>query len=243
MLEGPDLINAAFDASTTFEELFINGEQAETPIVVDVLAKARAAGVRVYALEGDVFARVSDASNPQPLLASVALPLVEVDAIPLENLVLVLHDVRDPGNAGTLIRSADAAGASGVVFSGHSVDPFNPKTLRASAGSVFHVPVAVAEWEQTLASLRTRGARVYATVVRGGRPHRDLDYSTPSAVVIGNESEGLSAAIVSQCDEAITIEMAGANESLNAGVAGSLIAFEAFWQRRGTTAPPPPSSL
>jgi TrmH family RNA methyltransferase len=156
---------------------------------------------------------------------------------------MVLVDIRDPGNAGTLIRSADAAGASGVVFTGHSVDPFNPKTLRASAGSVFHLPVAVIEWDDALASLRARGARVYATVVRGGMSHRDVDFSGPSAVVIGNEALGLAEDVVAQCDEAITIEMAGSSESLNAGVAGSLIAFEALWQRRGTTPTSPPSSL
>ena len=83
--------------------------------------------------------------------------------------MLVLHDVRDPGNAGTLIRSADAAGASGVVFTGHSVDPFNPKTLRATAGSIFHVPVAVDDLDETLGSFSTRGAATYA-IGRARRP-------------------------------------------------------------------------
>lgn len=243
MLEGPDLINAALDAGTTFEALFINADHVGAGVVTDVLARLPETGVRVYTLDAATFARVSDASTPQPLLASVPLPISELDSITLEGLVLVLHDVRDPGNAGTLIRSADASGASGVVFTGHSVDPFNPKTLRASAGSVFHVPVVVAELDDALESLRARGARIYATVVRGGLSHRIIDFTTASAVLIGNEAEGLSDAVVADCDAAISIEMAGESESLNAGVAGSLIAFEALWQRRGTTSPPSPSSL
>jgi TrmH family RNA methyltransferase len=243
VLEGPDLIEAALDAGTHFEALYFDAAHELDPTVVDVAAKVRARGARVYALDSDVFARVSDAATPQPLLASVSLPVGDVAAMTLEGLVMVLVDIRDPGNAGTLIRSADAAGASGVVFTGHSVDPFNPKTLRASAGSVFHLPVAVIEWGDALASLRARGARVYATVVRGGMSHRDVDFSGPSAVVIGNEALGLAEDVVAQCDEAITIEMAGSSESLNAGVAGSLVAFEALWQRRGTTPTSPPSSL
>ena len=152
-----------------------------------------------------------------------------------EGLVLVLHNVRDPGNAGTIIRSADASGASAVVLSGESVDPFNPKTLRASAGSVFHVPLVVASLEETLEYFRGLGVRSFATVVRGGASYRTADLSGACVVVIGNEAAGLDEASVVLCDEKLTIEMAGRSESLNAGVAASLIAFEALNQRSGTT--------
>src|SRR6202020_334258 len=120
------------------------------------------------------------------------------------------HDVRDPGNAGTLVRSADAAGATAVVFTGHSVDPFNPKTLRATAGSIFHVPVAVAELSEALGSFSERGASTYATVVRGGVDHRSIDYRRTRVVVIGNEAEGLGDEAVALCDARISIAMAGA---------------------------------
>jgi RNA methyltransferase, TrmH family len=176
-------------------------------------------------------------------MAAVRLPLSGLEEIPAERLVLVLHDLRDPGNAGTLIRSAHAAGASGVVFTGTSVDPFNPKTLRATVGSIFHVPVAVASLEDTLTSFHARGATALATVVRGGLNHREIDYAQPTLVVVGNEADGLDEASIALCDSSITIEMAGASESLNAGVAGSLIAFEALWQREDTTGPPRTPSL
>jgi TrmH family RNA methyltransferase len=236
-------VRSALDAESEFEAIYVDLAHAESPAVLNVLARTKSANIRAYALDPEVFARVSDATTPQPLLAVVRLPLSELEAITVDGLVLVLHNVRDPGNAGTLIRSADAAGASGVVFSGHSVDPFNPKTLRASAGSVFHVPVAVAELEDAIAVLHAKGATVYATVVRGGVSHRDVDLRAPSVVLIGNEADGLDEATLAQCDGAISIEMAGESESLNAGVAGSLIAFEALWQRRGTTSTPLPSSL
>ena len=208
-----------------------------------IIDAANARSVRVYQLAPDVLERVADATTPQPVIASVRLPVAEVGAIEAAGLVLVLHDVRDPGNAGTLIRSADAAGATGVVFTGHSVDPFNPKTLRATAGSIFHVPVAVSTLDATLRSFEQRGAHTLAMVVRGGADHRGIDFTTPTVVVIGNEADGLDDEAVARCSGAITIEMMGDSESLNAGVAGSLIAFEAMWQRRNTNASSPPPSL
>jgi TrmH family RNA methyltransferase len=155
---------------------------------------------------------------------------------------VVLHDLKDPGNVGTIIRSADAAGATAVIVTGQSVDPFNPKTLRASAGSIFHLPVVVASLEATLTQFRD-DAQLLATVVRGGRSHRDVDFTTPSVVVIGNEAVGLDDATIAACDETISIPMDGRSESLNAGVAASLIAFEALFQRRDAAASPSPRSL
>ena len=234
---------AALDASVAFEAIYVDATRASSATLADLQTRAAAKGIRVFALAEGVLERVADASTPQPVLGAVRLPLVDVAAIACRGLILVLHDVRDPGNAGTLIRSADAAGASGVVFTGRSVDPFNPKTLRATAGSIFRVPVAVDELFVTLASFVDRGATTFATVVRGGVSHRKVDFTGPTVVVIGNEAEGLDEASIALCQGSITIEMAGASESLNAGVAGSLIAFEALWQREGTTTSPPTPSL
>jgi TrmH family RNA methyltransferase len=243
VIEGPDLVRSALLASIEFEAIYVDADGAKNEAVRAVVSDASTRGVRVFSLAAGVLDRVADAATPQPIVAAVRVPVHELSAIPVEHLVLVLHDVRDPGNAGTLIRSADAAGASGVIFTGTSVDPFNPKTLRATAGSIFHTPVAVASLEDTLASFRTRGATVLATVVRGGTSHRDVDLTKPTLVLIGNEAEGLSDEVIDLCDGSITIAMAGDNESLNAGVAGSLIAFEALWQRQDTKRPPTTPSL
>jgi TrmH family RNA methyltransferase len=241
VLEGRDLVAAALDARAALEAIYL--DEIEAAAQGELIALARRRDVSVYVLESGVLERIADAQTPQPVLASVALPLTKLEDVACEGLVLALQDVRDPGNAGTLVRSADAAGASGVVFCGHSVDPFNPKTLRATAGSIFHLPIAVASLEETLRSFSSRGASTYATVVRGGRDHRSLDYARASVVVIGNESEGLNPEDVARCDAAISIAMAGASESLNAGVAGSLIAFESLWRRQVANEVPPTRSL
>ncbi len=243
MLEGPDLVEAALDGGAEFEAIYVDGAPASRDEWRALTNHAARQGVRVFYLAPGVLERVASATAPQPVLAAVRLPLVELETVPSTGLVLVLHDVRDPGNAGTLVRSADAAGASGVVFTGQSVDPVNPKTLRATAGSIFRVPVACATLEATLASFSARGATSFATVVRGGRSYRDVDFTQPAVVVVGNEADGLDEASVALCDETVSIEMVGEAESLNAGVAGSLILFEALRQREDTVAQPPTPSL
>jgi RNA methyltransferase, TrmH family len=234
-------VAAALDSSAAIEAIYVDEEHVTR--LEGLLEGASRRDVRVYILASGVLERVADASTPQPVLATAALPVANLEDIASEGLILVLHDVRDPGNAGTLIRSADATGATGVIFSGHSVDPFNPKTLRATAGSIFHLPVVVAELEETLRSFSSRGASTYATVIRGGGDHRSINYLAASVVVIGNEAEGLSDDVVALCDGRISIAMAGASESLNAGVAGSLIAFESMWRRQSTGGGPITPSL
>lgn len=243
VLEGPDLVASALASGIEFEAIYVDQTHTSHDTSGELYELAARHGVRVFSLAPGVLERVADATTPQPVLAAVRLPVTDVDAIPCEGLVVALHDVRDPGNAGTLIRSADAAGATAVIFTGHSVDPFNPKTLRATAGSIFHLPVAVSELDVALNSFASRGAATFATVVRGGVDHREVDYSRATVVVIGNEAEGLDEEAIALCDGAISIQMAGSSESLNAGVAGSLIAFEAMWRRQGTTSRPPTPSL
>jgi TrmH family RNA methyltransferase len=243
VLEGPDLIEAAFASNAEFEGLYVDVAEQSSEVVARVLRTAQTRGVRVFALATGVLEKIADAQTPQPLLATVRLPLTELTEVAVAGLVLVLHDVRDPGNAGTIIRSADAAGATAVIFTGQSVDPFNPKTLRASAGSVFHLPSCVSTLEEALAYFSKAGARTLATVVRGGLSHRTQDFSAPTVVVIGNEASGLDAASVALCDGRLSIPMAGRSESLNAGIAASLIAFEAYYQRQDAISSSPPRSL
>jgi TrmH family RNA methyltransferase len=243
VIEGPDLVRAALDAHAEFEAIYVDVNSAGAEALTSIAADAASRGVRVFSLAPGVLDRVADATTPQPVVAAIRLPLSELSSVPADSFVMVLHDVRDPGNAGTLIRSADATGSGGVIFTGTSVDPFNPKTLRATAGSIFRVPVAVAPLEDTLTSFRARGTTTLASVVRGGRNFREVDFSQPTLVVVGNEADGLDAASIALCDDAISIDMVGTSESLNAGVAGSLIAFEALWRRQDTISRPITPSL
>ncbi len=206
--------------------------------------RAEAAGVRVFPLAAGVLERVADTVTPQPVLA--VLPMLEEPSAGSDTwsahpgaLVVVLVDVRDPGNAGTVLRAADASGSTLVVYAGDSVDPYNPKTVRSSAGSLFHVPLAVRPDPRELATeLASTGFRTLATVVRDGEDYAGLDWSIPSALFLGNESSGLDPELVAALSGKLAIPMAGRAESLNVGVACAVVCFEAFRQRRvGGAAP------
>jgi len=234
-------VEAGLASGVEFEAIYVDAAVLDGASIRSLAARAGAAGVRVFALSEGVVEKIADAQTPQPVLAAVRFDRPDVTSIPQVGLTLVLHELRDPGNVGTIIRSADAAGATAVVLTGQSVDPFNPKTLRASAGSIFHLPVVVASIEATAAHFDD--AQLLATVVRGGRSYREVDFTVASVVVIGNEADGLDAATIERCGESISIPMEGHGESLNAGVAASLVAFEALWQRQDAAAAPTPRSL
>jgi len=178
----------------------------------------------VYELAPNVIERVASTEAPQPVLAVVrqrecVLPL---DA----DFVMVAHRLADPGNAGTIIRSAEAAGAQAVVFTPGSVDPFNPKVVRATAGSLFRIPVVAAE----LDVLQAAGLRVLATSSHHGTAYTEADLTGRVAVVVGNEAHGVPDD--APVDGWLTIPHAGAAESLNVAMAATVLAFEVARQRR-----------
>jgi tRNA(Leu) C34 or U34 (ribose-2'-O)-methylase TrmL len=143
----------------------------------------------------------------------------------------VLHQVRDPGNAGTIVRSADAAGASAVVFTQGSVDPYNPKAVRATAGSIFHLPIVRGlDTEAAIAALRERGVRVLAMAASAPTDLDRADLTSPVAFVFGNEAHGLPDEIAALADAAVRVPHAGAAESLNLAAAATVCLFE--WARR-----------
>jgi TrmH family RNA methyltransferase len=151
---------------------------------------------------------------------------------PDATFVVVCAQVRDPGNAGTVIRSADAAGADAVVFCESSVDPFNPKTVRAAAGSVLHLPVLEAEGvDEVLVELGAAGLRRLGSAARGGTAPTDVDLRAPCALVLGNEAAGIPEAARRHLDGEMTIPMAGRAESLNVAMAASVLCFEVLRQR------------
>jgi TrmH family RNA methyltransferase len=141
--------------------------------------------------------------------------------------VVVCVDVRDPGNAGAVMRVAAAAGADAVVYSAGSVDPFNPKTVRASAGSVFHLPVVEsAAPSDVLESMGRLGLRRWAAVSTGGVPYTEIDGASPLALVLGNEASGLPADVAHHVDDGVTIPMRSGAESLNVSTAAAVLCFE-----------------
>jgi len=242
--EGPELIRSALGAGVPVESLYVSPDGDHDRATQEVCRRATEAGARVFALGPGVLERVADTVTPQPVLAVVPMVAEPPAGSPAwaadpGALVVVLVDVRDPGNAGTVLRAADASGVAAVVYAGESVDPYNPKTVRSSAGSLFHVPLAVRPDPFALAAeLSEAGFRTLATVVRGGEDYVALDWSVPSALFLGNESAGLDPALCRALAAAVAIPMAGRAESLNVGVAGAVVCFEAFRQRRGGGAGP-----
>jgi TrmH family RNA methyltransferase len=228
--EGVKLAEAAFDSGAEVEGLYV-ARDAEGAALAGLTARAQAAGVRVHELAPGVIERVADTVTPQPVLAVVRTPVATLAQLTTASFVVVCVDVRDPGNAGAVIRLADAAGADAVVCCDGTVDPFNPKTVRASAGSVLHLPV-VAEGEPgaVLEALGAAGMRRLAAVVRGGTPYTEADLAVPLCLVLGNEATGLPADVAAYLDGGVTIPMAGGAESLNVAMAAAVLCFEV--QRR-----------
>ncbi len=230
---------AALDAGAILEDLLVEPGGDVDPELDGLVARARAAGVPTAELEPGTLARVTDAVTPQPVVAvarwcDVALDEVAAAAArPGAGPVLVLHDVRDPGNVGTLVRTAEAAGAGAVVVAGTSADLFGPKAVRSSAGAVFHVPLVVApDGDDALDALAAAGLRLVGTAADAATAHDEADLTGPLALVLGNEADGLPPAVLERVDERVAIPIEGRAESLNVAAAGAVLCFEAARQRR-----------
>ena len=240
MVEGVNVLEAALDGDADIEALFAAPEaETECPALLD---RAGRRGILIHRLGPGVLERVAGTVTPQPVLAVARrrpptladLPAGDAGGAGEPKLLVVGVDVRDPGNAGTLIRSAEAAGAHGVLFSHGSVDVTNPKTVRASAGALFHVPVVEGcDPQEVLGVLGDLGLmRIAAVAHDGERPDR-VDFCRPLALVFGNEAHGLPADVVDRVDARVTIPMPGRSESLNLGMAASILLYEARRQRAG----------
>jgi TrmH family RNA methyltransferase len=179
----------------------------------------------------EVFQSATLTEHPQGIAALVEAPQFTVEAmlngIPL---VVIAAGLQDPGNLGTLVRSAEAFGATGMILLPGTVSLWNAKTLRASSGSAFRLPVVTLTAEDAFATLRGHGVRIFAAVARDGDSEADL--RGPTALLVGNEGSGLPGAWITQADARVTIPLPGAVESLNAAIAGSVLLYEAMRQRK-----------
>ena len=236
VIEGATLVADALDAGLALEAVYVAAGPEPLPPVVTRVATA---GRRVHTLAPGVLERISGTVNPQPVLAVAATCDVPLETVADAALVLVCAEVRDPGNAGNIARSAEAAGAGAIVFCAGSVDPFNPKTVRSSAGALFHVPiVSGGDPVEVLERMGAWGHRRLGTVARGGDAYDEIDYAPRTAMVLGNEAHGLAPALAHHIDQWVTIPMAGRAESLNVSMVAGLLCFEALRQRRRAPAGP-----
>lgn len=172
----------------------------------------------------DVFRSLSDTVNPQGILAVVRIPAGGMEKVIGADLYIILDDVRDPGNLGTIIRTAEAAGAR-VIMSETCADLFNPKTVRSTMGTIFRVPFAICPVAEAIERLHEEGVTVCAAMLDGSVPYNELDASGAVAFIIGNEANGVSAEAAEASDRRVRIPMKGRVESLNAAVSAAILMY------------------
>jgi RNA methyltransferase, TrmH family len=231
VVEGEKVLAEVVAAGAEIVSLFIDGDFESA-----LIASVAESGVPLRRLMPGALASIVDTVTPQPVVAVVASPLRKLtDLSPIQKgLVVVGVDIQDPGNAGTMIRSAELSGAIAVVFTGTSVDVTSPKVVRSSVGALFHIPVVqIDDTESALQYLSEQHFRLLGAAVRGDAvPYSQTGVLTGFvAIVMGNEGNGLTDLVADQMDGWITIPMLGRTESLNVGMATSVLCFESARQR------------
>ncbi|MGE5614195.1 MAG: TrmH family RNA methyltransferase [Bacillota bacterium] len=210
-------------------DTFLAGHGKEE--LADMIEKS---SIRCYEVPESLFGSISDTQTPQGILAVLRLQKKALDEAVLGNGMLVVMDmVKDPGNMGTIIRTADAAGCAGVIVTDGCVDVFNPKVLRSTMGSIFHIPVYhCGNVEEALMKVKESGFLVCASHLEGTVDIFDVDLTGNVALVVGSEAEGISGTAARNADLLVRIPMLGRAESLNVSVAAGIMMFEAVRRKR-----------
>lgn len=232
--EGPALVAEALDDPTlVVGEILVDAEAVSRPWWPPIAAAAEDRAATITLVRAGVLGAVLDPVSPQPIAAIVGRVPATLADLATAGTVVAVVEARDPGNVGTLARSAEAAGIVGLVLLGSSVDPTNPKVIRASAGAGFRLPiVTIDDPRRGIAGLADSGRAIVATTVDATAvPYDEVDL-VDAAILLGNETRGLDDGVLDTADAVATIPLAGPTESLNLAVAGSLFCFEALRQRR-----------
>lgn len=225
------------------EEAIDNNYELKNIVYTDKLFEAKGGSVffekvkeldRLVYVNENIFKEISDMENPQGILAIAKFDFDQVSKIEYKDkpFLLFLDELQDPGNMGTIIRTADAFKIDGIVITDGCVDPYNPKVVRATMGSIFRVPIYhTSKSIDGLKDLKKMGMKIYSTALKNSVPIYDVSYKEALVLVIGNESRGVNQDIYSISDKLIRIPMPGQAESLNAGIAASIVMYEGMKQR------------
>lgn len=249
VVEGVRLVEAALQAGVTPDVAFFTADLADSPRGAALLAQLRAV-CETAEVSPPVLRAMSDTETPQGVVAVVPFPTEDagrrtkdgglpnvsvvgrpssVGTHPPSPLVLVVDGVRDPGNLGTLLRSAAAVGVDAVLLAPGTVDLYNPKTVRAGMGAHFQVAAPSADWDEI--GTRLEGLATYFAAADAPQTYFDVDWTTPAALIVGGEAEGVSSAARAWASASVSIPMRPGVESLNAAMAATVILFEAVRQR------------
>ncbi|MCX8129128.1 MAG: 23S rRNA (guanosine(2251)-2'-O)-methyltransferase RlmB [Clostridia bacterium] len=233
-IEGTRFVEEALKEKMNIAYILFSEKYLDSDDGKQISSIAHLMGYRLYLLPDKLFREISDTENPQGVMAVIKMKMFELEEILSEkcNFLIVLDSIQDPGNMGTIIRTADAAGASGIIMSKGCVDLYNPKVLRSTMGSIFHLPVCFSsDITEDILLLKSRGVKICAAHLKGEVDYYDVSEWDNTAIIIGNEANGICDEVASSADLLVKIPMAGRAESLNASVAAGLLIYEALRNR------------
>jgi len=235
LIEGVRLCEEIANSNWETESVLFTSSFQNSSTGKKLLQKFERRNTKIVSVKSEVIKKLSDTVTPQGIICVVKIREFSLDQLWSEdsNIILALDAIRDPGNVGTLIRTADAFGIGGVILSADTVELYNPKVVRSTMGSIFHLPIFdEIDLEKTIPQLKKRNFKIYGTDVKEGKDLDKLDYSTRICLLIGNEAEGLNKNLFELSDEIIRIPIFGRAESLNASVAGGILLYEITKRKR-----------
>ncbi|WP_394269893.1 TrmH family RNA methyltransferase [Qipengyuania sp.] len=228
LAEGLRLLTDARRCGHLPRTLVLSDRRDPHPLLIELESAVDAAGGDIIETTPEILAKITGKDNPQAVAGAFAELDTALEAVDRTTgkLWLVAQDLRDPGNLGTMLRTADAVGAGGLILIDDCADPFSAEAVRASMGAIFTVRLAQAGWAEFLDWLRRGEGQLVAASLRDAQPYRNAPYAAPCFILVGNESQGLPAAYENACDLRVTLPMRGRADSLNAAVAGAVLAYE-----------------
>lgn len=229
VVEGMQPVWRAAESGWRIDTLLIAPQLLTNNAVYEMAADLRASGTRVVELSADLFTRLSERDGPAGVMAIVEMrPLALRDlTVSPDDCWVMLHRVHNPGNLGTIIRTADAAGCAGVILTGDSTDPYAPAAVKASMGALFALPIAIEpEFDAVRAWAHDAGVQLIATSGYAERSHWQVQWPRPLGILLGNEGDGLPEDVVHQADGVVRIPMTGTAESLNLSIAAGVLMYE-----------------
>ncbi len=235
LAEGARIVGEGLARGWQAETVVIAADMADRPQIATLAREAEKTGARVVLAPERLMSKITQKDNAQSVVAAFRQRHLAPDALPAPKatpLYVALYEVRDPGNLGTILRTADCAGASGVILLGTCCDPYSFEAVRASMGSIFDVPFAEADFDNFNEWRKARGLSLTAASVNGTVRHDSADFSSGAIILMGNEQAGLPQWIEAACDTLSLIPMRGGADSLNLAQATAIMIYEA-WRQRG----------
>ncbi len=233
-MEGLRIIGEAFEKKAGVQTLVVAPELLKAAYGTELIHQAENQGIEQLEVSADVFKSFAHKENPQGLAAIGIQRFAKLEALnAAEKVIVALTEVADPGNLGTILRTADATGCGGIVLLGDCVSPYETGAMRASMGAIFSQPVVQTDFDSLLRWKKAQGCRLIGTADSAQLDYAAVDYAGPLILLMGSERQGLSDAVTAACDQMARIPMMGSSDSLNLAVATGVMLYQIFNSRRG----------